>query len=183
MGKQKSREGERGHPSASELGRPRAHEGRNLPWLLRCVRGRPRTGPARHLEDLALGPQHLLRPGYRQFSLGGLTRLSSSDHPLKVNAPPTCPLKLSVVIFPGHGALSAYVHWKPHLWYLHLRLFSRTSPRVFKLKCITLCAGHVHMDILRPLPQTNRFLNRAQCPPPASLFGFSFIPHHVRSVP
>ena len=89
MGKQKSREGERGDPSTSELGRPRAHEGRNLPRLLRCVRGRP--GPARHLEGLALGPQHLLRPGYRQFSLGGLTRLSSSDHPLKVNAPPNLP--------------------------------------------------------------------------------------------
>lgn len=94
MGKQMSREGERGDPSASELRRPRAHEGRNLPRLLRCVRGRPRTGPARHLEGLALGPQHLLRPGYRQFSLGGLTRLSSSDHPLKVNAAPTCPAQI-----------------------------------------------------------------------------------------
>lgn len=81
-------------------------------------------------------------------------------------------LKLSVVTFPGHGALSACVHWKPHLWYPHFRLSSRTSPRVFTLKCITICAGHVHMDILRPLPQTNRFLNRAQCPPPTRLFGF-----------
>ena len=92
---------EAGNPSASELGRPRAHEGRNLPWLLRCVRGRPRTGHARHLESLALSPQHLLRPGYRQFSLGCLTRLSSSDYSLKVNAPQPAPLKLSVVTVPG----------------------------------------------------------------------------------
>ena len=48
---QRGREGV--DPSASELGRPRAHEGRNLPWLLHCVRGRPQTGHARHLESPA----------------------------------------------------------------------------------------------------------------------------------
>ena len=163
--------------------RPRVHEGRNLPWLLRCVRGGPRTGHARHLESLALSPQHLLHPGYRQFSLGCFTRLSSSDYPLKVNASQSAPLKLSVVTAPGHGALSVHVHWKPHLWCTHLRLCSRMSPRDFTLKGITRCAGHVHTDILKPLPQTNRFLNRIQCPPPRNLSSFSFIAHHVRSVP
>ena len=89
--------------------------------------------------------------------------------------PQPAQLKLSVVIFPGHGALSAYVHWKPHLWYPHLRLSSRTSPRVFKLKCITLCAGHVIWTFSDPSPRLiTSYIGPNVLPPQASLVFPSF---------
>lgn len=123
----------------------------------------------------ALIPWSRSDPGRRQFDLGCLDG-SSSDHPLKANAPrlltvvPSLDMAPFLHRFTGNPICSAYIS-VPH----------PELSQSFILKPIPLSAGHVHLDTLRPLRLITSQTGLIAAPTNVSCF--SFIPQHLHSVP